>query len=73
MKEEITLNEKIEEAKAEETKAEEVKTGELKIRKKNPVLEKLGNIFFGLFVTVLFTLPLWCILMIVIYFVNNRM
>ena len=46
---------------------------EVTIPKKNPFLEKLSNIFFGLFITVLFTLPLWCILMIVVYFVNNRM
>ena len=38
---------------------------------KNPVLEKIGNFFFGLFVTFLFTLPVWCILMIVVYFVNR--
>ena len=38
---------------------------------KNPVLEKISNIFFGLFVTFLFTLPVWCILMIVVYFVNR--
>ena len=58
MKEETILNEKPE---------------EVKIPKKNSFLEKLSNIFFGLFVTVLFTLPVWCILMIVMYFVNNRM
>lgn len=49
------------------------KPEEIKIPKKNPFLEKLGNFFFGLFVTVLFTLPVWCILMIVLYFVNTRM
>ena len=49
------------------------KPEEVTIPKKNPFLEKLSNIFFGLFITVLFTLPLWCILMIVVYFVNNRM
>ena len=38
---------------------------------KNPFFEKLGNFFFGLFVTFLFTLPVWCILMIVIYFLNR--
>ena len=43
----------------------------LHIKKKNPVLVKIGNFFFGLFVTFLFTLPVWCILMIVIYFANR--
>ena len=38
---------------------------------KNAFLEKIGNFFFGLFVTFLFTLPVWCILMIVVYFVNR--
>lgn len=41
------------------------------VRGKNPVLEKISNLFFGLFVTFLFTLPVWCILMIVVYFVNR--
>ncbi len=58
MKEEIIVNESSE---------------QLNLPKKNPLLEKLSNIFFGLFVTILFTLPVWCILMIVVYFVNNRM
>ncbi len=40
-------------------------------KKKSPVLEKIGNFFFGLFVTFLFTLPVWCILMIVLYFANR--
>ncbi len=40
-------------------------------KKKSPVLEKIGNFFFGLFVTFLFTLPIWCILMIVVYFANR--
>ncbi len=40
-------------------------------KKANPFLEKLSNIFFGLFVTFLFTLPVWCILFIVVYFLNR--
>ena len=40
-------------------------------KQKSPVLEKIGNFFFGLFVTFLFTLPIWCILMIVMYFLNR--
>ena len=41
------------------------------IKKKNPILEKLSNIFFGAFVTFLFTLPVWCIAFIVYYFMNR--
>ena len=41
------------------------------VKGKNPFFEKIGNFFFGLFVTFLFTLPVWCILMIVVYFVNR--
>ena len=38
---------------------------------KSPVLQKISDIFFGIFVTFLFTLPVWCILMIVVYFMNR--
>ena len=40
-------------------------------KEKSPILEKIGNFLFGLFVTFLFTLPVWCILMIVVYFVGR--
>ena len=50
---------------------DEANENTLHIKKKNPVLEKIGNFFFGLFVTFLFTLPVWCILMIVLYFANR--
>ena len=43
----------------------------LTIKKTNPILEKLSNIFFGAFVTFLFTLPVWCIAFIVYYFMNR--
>ncbi len=57
MKETAILNKEVETQKVAKTK--------------NPVLEKIGNFLFGVFVTVLFTLPVWCILMIVVYFVNR--
>ena len=40
-------------------------------KSKSPIIEKISNFLFGLFVTFLFTLPVWCILMIVVYFVNR--
>lgn len=43
----------------------------LTVKKTNPILEKLSNIFFGAFVTFLFTLPVWCIAFIVYYFMNR--
>ncbi len=50
---------------------DEVRESSFQGKKKFPILEKIGNFFFGLFVTFLFTLPVWCILMIVLYFANR--
>ena len=61
---EVTMKETVA-VKEEAVNKENVK------KAKSPVLEKIGNFFFGLFGTFLFTLPVWCILMIVIYFVNR--
>ena len=55
----------------EEVVANETVIEEKALKEKSPVLEKIGNFFFGLFVTFLFTLPVWCILMIVVYFANR--
>ena len=57
MKESLNIN--VNENTVEEAKA------------KSPVLQKISDIFFGIFVTFLFTLPVWCILMIVVYFMNS--
>ena len=63
MEEKITVTEEV------AAQEEAVEVNEPKA--KSPVLEKIGNFFFGLFVTFLFTLPVWCILMIVVYFANK--
>jgi len=55
----------------ESVEVKESVTEEKAPKQKSPVLEKIGNFFFGLFVTFLFTLPVWCILMIVTYFMNR--
>lgn len=44
---------------------------EEEVKGKSPILQKISDIFFGVFVTFLFTLPVWCILMIVVYFMNR--